>query len=301
MNMRAAAAAVVARHLGERPRRLEPLSGGLNNHVFRAVLGRRRMVVRLHDDAAKVAVYRNEAWAMRQAQRARIPVPGVLAVGSDEAGRPYMLLEEVPGVPGTHTRDSGGVMRELGALASRLHRLPAGHSRASGDNSRHWTRWADYLASELKPDERLGVLDALRALTVPEREALQATLSQMLRWRRPPVLLHGDLRLKNLIIGPDDDRIRALIDWEDCLTAPAPEWDLSIALHDLGPDDKEAFLEGYGLTPARFARIAPAVRALNILNYAWAMRQGLEEGQRERVAWLKARLRGVFDLGIEPR
>lgn len=112
----------------------------------------------------------------------------------------------------------------------------------------------------------------------------------------PPVLHHGDLRLKNAIVAPEDGVLQALIDWEDCLSAPAPYWDLSIALHDLGPDEREAFLDGYGMSPAGFERAASCVRALNLLNYAAALERALQAGERERVAWMRTRLRGAFDM-----
>jgi hygromycin-B 4-O-kinase len=108
------------------------------------------------------------------------------------------------------------------------------------------------------------------------------------------VLQHGDLRLKNVVTDEDGEHIAALIDWETCLSAPGPYWDLSLALHDLGVDEKEVFLDGYGMTPAEFTKGARFVRALNLLNYAWAI--GEAKRDRRRVAWLKARLKGTFDI-----
>jgi hygromycin-B 4-O-kinase len=78
------------------------------------------------------------------------------------------------------------------------------------------------------------------------------------------VLHHGDLRLKNLITGPESGRVAGLLDWENALSSPPPYWDLSIALHDLGIDEKEAFLIGFGMTPRRFAGAARFMRLLNV-------------------------------------
>jgi len=88
---------------------------------------------------------------------------------------------------------------------------------------------------------------------------------------------HGDLRLKNILLD-SEGRIAAILDWEKCLSQVAPYWELSIALHDLSIDDKEAFLEGYGLNPANYALSAPAVRFFNILNYSTEVSQAAEQG-----------------------
>lgn len=293
---------LVQRRFGERPRGLQALGGGLNNHVYQLQAAGQSLVVRLHQDPAKLAVYRKEAWAMGQARKAGVPTPEVLEVGQ-EGEHPYMVLRLVDGIPGTHWADGNAVLRQLGQIAARLHQVATqgfgpgvGAGGRTGQDS--WTHWADFLDHGLKVGERLGMLDRVNALPRPARDALTATLAQMRRWSRRPVLQHGDLRLKNVIVSPQDGRIVALIDWEDCLSAPPPHWDLAIALHDLGPDGKEVFLEGYGLSAARFTRIAPQLRALNVLNYAWAMHLALQDGQRRRAEWMKARLRGVFDVAL---
>ena len=296
------AARIVRRHLGERPRRLQALGGGLNNEVYRAELkGQEHVVVRLHSDPDKLADYRKEDWAMDQARAAGVPTPRVLEIGL-ERDRPFMILEEARGILATHWSDSAAVLRELGQYAARIHRIRSqGFGRAvgsTGPGRQLWPRWAEFLDKELHVDERLQLLESLHVLPDAGWQALHATLEQMRSWKRRPVLQHGDLRLKNVIVSPENGRIVALLDWDNCLSAPPPFWDLAIALHDLGPDDKEAFLEGYGLSPPRFERLAPVMRVLNLLNYAWAIQQAIEAGQRKRVAWLKARLRGVFDMAF---
>ena len=38
--------------------------------------------------------------------------------------------------------------------------------------------------------------------------------------RMRPVLQHGDLRLKNVLVEPDGTKIVSLIDWDSCASAP---------------------------------------------------------------------------------
>jgi hygromycin-B 4-O-kinase len=211
-----------------------------------------------------------------------------------------MLVEQVPGRCGAELADRLPVLRQLGRCAARLHGVATrgfgpvfdwSHNRLS----KH-AQWGRYLDDEMQVAARLKALQRLGGLPPAAQQALQQTLRTMRGWRKPPVLQHGDLRLKNVIADADSGELLALIDWEDCLSAPGPYWDLSIALHDLGPDEREAFLEGYGLSPAAFERAAPFVRALNLLNYAGALQAAADAGQRERLAWMRARLRGAFDM-----
>jgi aminoglycoside phosphotransferase (APT) family kinase protein len=297
---RAAVASVVKRHFGERPGRVQPLDGGLNNTVFSVRAGGAMHVVRLHAEAAKVHDYLKEQWAMEQARGAGVPTPHVLEVGNDEHGHAYMIVEEVPGACGAEVADRLPVLQQLGRCAALLHQIPTSgfgpvFDWSSNRLSKH-RQWARYLDEEMQAGARLKALLRLGGLPSPQARSIEKTLQAMRRWRKAPVLQHGDLRLKNVIVDPEDGRLRALIDWEDCLSAPGPYWDLSIALHDLGPDEREAFLDGYGLSPVAFERAAPFVRALNLLNYAAALQAASEAGQRERLAWMRARLRGAFDM-----
>jgi hygromycin-B 4-O-kinase len=291
---------VLRAHFGAPVRQLQPLGGGLTNLVFRARAGRSKVVVRLHAEAGKVHDYLKEQWAIGQARAAGVPAPEVLEVGTTSDGRPFMLMADVDGMPGSQLADRLAVLRELGAHAARLHTVRTRGYGSVFDWSRNRLskagRWADWLDGELQAAERLQTLARKAALAPGTLRVLQRDLAAMRRWQKPPVLQHGDLRLKNVIVDPASGRIAALLDWEACMSAPGPSWDLSIALHDLGVDEKEAFLAGYGISPLRFEHVAPYVRLLNALHYAWALECAMRDGERERAAWLRARLKGVFDL-----
>ena len=106
---------------------------------------------------------------------------------------------------------------------------------------------------------------------------------------------HGDLRLKNVMLD-EKRKIVALLDWEDCTSNIAPYWELSIALHDLTIDEKQIFLEGYGLDLKEYMRMAPGIHALNILNYFRAVTHALRHKDAAQMLNLRARLNGAFDL-----
>jgi aminoglycoside phosphotransferase (APT) family kinase protein len=155
--------------------------------------------------------------------------------------------------------------------------------------------WADFLKNHLRASDRLAVLVQHAMLDRRAAKAVRDCVATMQRWSGPPVLQHGDLRLKNLLVDRDG-KVVALIDWDDCLSAIGPHWDLALALHDLSIDQKQAFLDGYGMPDDAVRAAAPFWKALNILNYAPVIEGLAEAGDERTLAAYRLRLAGAFDL-----
>ena len=110
-----------------------------------------------------------------------------------------------------------------------------------------------------------------------------------------PTLNHGDLRLKNVIVD-DDGEIAAIIDWDDALSTIAPEWELSVALHDLSVDEKHLFIEGYGLEVEQVQEMANLVKAFNMINYTDAIERAVAIKDHKALSEFRLRLSGGLDL-----
>lgn len=108
------------------------------------------------------------------------------------------------------------------------------------------------------------------------------------------MLNHGDIRLKN-VIADKDGKINAVIDWEGC-TSNIAQWELSLALHDLGIDGMQHFLEGYGLKDTKLREIMPLVKAFNVTNYASAIEEFAKAKDKARLEQYRTRLSGALDL-----
>lgn len=296
---RALAGKVFAHLLGAKGARLTPLGGGLTNFVFGAKQGRDEYVLRLSGNPAKLKEYLKEQWAMARAREVGIPVPEVLEVGVDPISFPYMVARKVAGAEATHHPERFRILREMGRSARRLHEVRTsgfGHTFDWSENQlSRKESWEEYLAREFRGPERLAILDRHGMLTKSALRNLRATFEEIARWNPQPVLNHGDLRLKNVVVGPDGE-VAALLDWEFCTSNAAPYWDLSLALHDLSVDAKEELLAGYGMTPREVMDAAPALRVFNVLNYAQVVEGAAEEGDHGKLDRLRARLHGALDL-----
>lgn len=291
---------VVRHHFGEKPKKLTVRHGGLTNTVYTFKVRQGDFVIRTHDDPGKIADYLKEQWTMDAARAVGVPTPRVLEVGNVATGHPYMITEWVRGVEGCEAPDRLSVLAALGRTTAALHGVRT-HGFGpvfdwSGNRLSRFESWRDWLVRGFDVEKRLRTLSQHRLLDERQVALLRETAEQMSRWRKPVVLHHGDLRLKNTIVDADTGRLVALIDWESSMSLPAPYWDLALALHDLGIDEKEAFLDGYGIGARKTQAMLPFLRLFNVLNYAGPVECAVAAADRVGIERFRLRLRGGLEL-----
>ncbi|MDO8391748.1 MAG: phosphotransferase family protein [Actinomycetota bacterium] len=182
------------------------LSGGASRETYRFDADGRALILQRQrggyerDMAIEVA-------ALRAAAAGGVPVPHVIAASTDPSalGASFTILTAVEGetIARKILRDErfatarAALAGQLGTAAARLHAVdPAGPVDFPVDDP------LDGLRTTL---DRSGEPH-------PAFELVFRWLQQHLPAPRPQVLVHGDYRLGNLIVG--DDGLRAVIDWE---------------------------------------------------------------------------------------
>jgi aminoglycoside phosphotransferase (APT) family kinase protein len=169
-----------------------------------------RCVVRIDRDGTTLGLsLPTEADLLRLAGRAGVPVPGVLLVGDagDGLGAPFVVVDHVTGetLPKRIRREPGfAVARDVlatqfGTALGRLHSVPVDQApevlSRGVDPVEHWRHELDLTA---QPHPAFEI--ALRWLDANRPEP------------RAAVIVHGDFRMGNMIIGPEG--LRAVLDWE---------------------------------------------------------------------------------------
>jgi aminoglycoside phosphotransferase (APT) family kinase protein len=288
---------IVVKLFGGKPARIEEQSGGLTNHVFAVEYDGAGYVVRLNPDRAKLDSFLKEQWATSRANRAGVPVPEILQVGNDPF--PYLIQVKAAGQPAATHPERLPILRALGRYARRINSIRTHGFGGTFDWSQHRLSsngsWPEFLQNELHLEKALSILKRRRMASDDKIRKIRTILESLENKQPKPVLNHGDLRLKNVLVD-DKGRIVAIIDWENCVSNAAPEWEFSIALHDLSIDEKDAFLAGYGITPRRLCSIAPLVKALNLVNYAPVVERLYHKRESAELARYRARLSGALDL-----
>jgi hypothetical protein len=61
-------------------------------------------------------------------------------------------------------------------------------------------------------------------------------------------------------------------------------------------DEKQYFLEGYGLTEKKLREIAPLLKAFNLINYAPTIERMVKAKETMRLERYRTRLQGFLDL-----
>ena len=295
----ATARAVFAHHFGKEPKKLQQIHGGATNFVFEASIGSDDFILRISNRATRLQYFMKEQWAVRTARTKNVPTPEILEVGNDIIAMPYMVLRRVVGEPATARVHDLDIYRQLGAYAAAINSITTSDFGHIFDWSRNrlsrFHSWKDYITGNFKAAERLQTLARHKMLPPASLTRLKAAVQKLPALKAQPSLNHGDLRLKNVILN-GNDKITAILDWEHATSNWAPCWELSIALHDLGVDQKEAFLDGYGISPKAFNKISSTVKALNILHYAPIVEKAAKAKDRTALSCLEQRLGGALDL-----
>jgi aminoglycoside phosphotransferase (APT) family kinase protein len=145
-----------------------------------------------------------------------VPVPRPLvSAGPGVIGAPFYVMDFTDGavLRERHQLEvfggaaATGLAEGLVEVLARLHRVdPAAVGlgelgRPVGYLERQLRRWDRQLAASHNRD-------------LPDLSHLGERLGQRLPARRAAAIVHGDYRLDNVVIGPDDGRVHGVLDWE---------------------------------------------------------------------------------------
>jgi aminoglycoside phosphotransferase (APT) family kinase protein len=290
---------VLEHHFGNRPGRITYKSAGLSNFVFDAKHAEGEFIVRISPDKARLDAFIKEHWTEQAARKAGVPTAEILETGISVIPFPYAISRSVQGIDATDHPERNRIVGELGRMAARINSI---RTRGFGETF-DWSNNAlslnktlkEYLEGEYRYRERIETLERARLVPAATIKAVKKIMLDLVKLKARPVLNHGDLRLKN-VIADEAGKIIAIIDWEKATSNIAPHWEFSIALHDLGIDGQQQFIDGYGIKPKRLLEIIPFVKSFNMLNYVDEINRLTAAKDKQALERLGARLAGTFDL-----
>jgi hygromycin-B 4-O-kinase len=291
---------VIAHHFGnKKPRRIIHKTSGLSNFVFEVSHAEGDFIVRISPDPTRINSFIKEQWAQARAREAGVPIPEILEVGSHVINQPFMISRVVEGSNATSHPNRLEIVREMGRYAALINSIKTDGFGSTFDWSSNLLSrnesWSDYLEGELRFEDRLKLLEKRKMLEPAQIKKVRKILLDAGKENPKPALTHGDIRLKNVMVD-EKGRITAFLDWENCTSNLAPAWELSISLHDLSTDEKQLFLEGYGLKEKRIVELMPVIKAINFINYAPEIERLAAEKDVASLEKYQTRLSGALDF-----
>jgi aminoglycoside phosphotransferase (APT) family kinase protein len=216
------------RYLAERAAGFEPgremqvrqFPGGQSNPTFlvEAADGRRWVLRKKPSGSLLPSAHaiEREYRVISALQGSAVPVAPALCLCEDASviGTPFYVMGHVagrilwdPALPGFTPADRAALYDDVNRIVAALHRVDVGaagladYGRPGGYLARQITRWThQYRASQTQPMESMDRLIEWLPAQVPASAA--------------SALVHGDLRLDNLIVHPAEPRVLAVLDWE---------------------------------------------------------------------------------------
>jgi hygromycin-B 4-O-kinase len=293
--------AILQHLLSETPKEVKQLVNGMSNYVFEATMkDGQSFIVRINDIPGKIHQFQKEQWCSSKVRERGVPAVEILEVGNEIVPFPYMVVRKAEGIEANkYTGDVQPILAEMAWYTSIINKVPTtgiGHSFDWSQNqiSKNET-WRDYLDKEMRVEERMQIFEEHAIFNTRNMQKLRKNVDDMYKWEFTPTLNHGDMRLKNILVN-EKGKITAILDWENAVSNRAPIWDLSISLHDLNSDEKFFFIDGYGLEPKEYEELTPAIKTVNLLNYAPEIRFQAEQRAEPIIERIRVKLNGGLDL-----
>ena len=290
---------VMKHHFNKVPKKIIYQLSGQTNFVFEAKMGHEDFIVRISSENEKIDDFKKEQWAALRVLEKGVPVAEILEVGMDIISRPYMLQKKIQGQEASYHNDRKKILQQMGKYCALINTIPTtGYGKVfdwcENKLSKNNT-WIEYLENEIKVSHRLKIFSRYKMLSAQQLKVLKEYIDKVKKLKNKPVLNHGDMRLKNVIVD-DKANVIAILDWEKCTSNIAPFCDLSHALHDLSIDDKQVFLEAYNLPKKEFSKMAYVYKVLNLLNYAKEIEVAAALKNKHLLDEYKLRLKGSYDF-----
>ena len=198
---------------------VEPIAGGQSNPTFRLRFAERDLILRKQPAGELLpsahAVDR-EFRVQEALAGSGVPVPRMEHFCADRAviGTLFYVMEALdgrvlrdPALPGLAPAERAAIYDSMNEVLARLHRLDW---QALGLED--FGRPGNYFARQINRWTRQWYASKTRE--IPEIERLIAWLPEHVPAGDETTIVHGDYRLGNLMLHPQEPRVIALLDWE---------------------------------------------------------------------------------------
>lgn len=278
-------------------------SGGSINQVFEVTTLRHgQLMVKLHADRSRVALFQRAQDVTERVRALGVPVPQILHVGNTRIPYAYATYAKLPGREGSDAPDSLSLWKKIGSYARLLNTV-----RGEGYGTLEFWRekpllyhptWHEYVG--MQREQLLGGIAQRGLLSAEHLREARHHLSDMQGWEFQPHLVHGNLALKNTLVSRHGE-VTGMIDWDDAFFSRVPHHELARTLPWITAAEAQAFLSGYGISAREWETMEREVWQLQLLTYLDYMNWFDTAGQGEQLREFRGRVAAVLAQLAKPR
>ena len=299
---------VLERLMDERLTRLRPIPSFPDSIVYEGASADTALVLKLIDpdgqDESRIAA---EAWALRRAARAGVPVPAVVDVDASATELPatFMVMAKARGVDLRGAALSDEQMRplllEIGRNLRKLHSVEVdgfGFLRvdSAGNCRGEHANWKGAALAAVEPGlAKLAANPHFTQANIPLAERIISENAHILESVERGSLLHGDLGMIHLFADLKRRKITSFIDFGECKSGD-PVWDFV----DVRWRHVNTILEGYAPVERMRAEFDDRFYLCAILrNLIWTVRWNdvIPRDSAERMAFMIGEAAQHFGYG----
>jgi aminoglycoside phosphotransferase (APT) family kinase protein len=227
----------------EGPMHVEQFKGGQSNPTFLLACGDRRYVLRKKPGGPLLPsahAIEREHKVISALQNTEVPVAPSVCLCEDATviGTPFYVMGFIEGrifwdptLPGLQPRERTALYDDVSRVIAALHRVDM-----SAVGLVDFGRPGDYLARQIARWSRQYAASATGSCEAMDR--LIEWLPSRIPGGETVSIVHGDLRLDNLIVHPTEPRVVAVLDWElSTLGDPLADFSYHMLTWDLKPEE----------------------------------------------------------------
>ena len=198
---------------------IEPIGGGQSNPTYRLRFAERELILRKQPagELLPSAHAVDREYRVQQALAGSgVPVPQMVLLCEDRAviGTMFYVMEALdgrvlhdPALPGLEPAERAAIYNSMNEALARLHGVDWGAIGLEG-----FGRPGNYFQRQINRWTRQW--HASKTREIPEIERLIAWLPEHVPAGDETTIVHGDYRLGNLMLHPQEPRVIAVLDWE---------------------------------------------------------------------------------------
>jgi len=241
--------------------------------------------------ASREQSVRAEMYAARCAERAGVPVPAILAEGTDQRlpGQDWFVMRRAKGQPWASVAQADAqrvrTLDDIGHVFASLHGVPMrNYGPLTPGLSGRYLSWSGWLHAELLSCSQPLIQEShLPPHFMHMAEDVLQSLAPQLENVRP-ALLHGDLGDGEIFVDPRSGAVTAVVDWGDALSGD-PLYDFARFVAGGPADDerpalylpgvKQSYARYVGCDPAALEGNVPALYDMHntVRNASWCVRE----------------------------